>query len=432
MIRRSRQATRGAAWGCSVEVGQLIAVPVSPGALLGSTTVVRSINERMLLDHLRSTGPQSRADLARTTTLSKPTVSLALANLEAAGLVRPIGLVAGRPGRAALLYEADPTAGYVAGVDIGRDWVRVAVADLAGRVLGRRNGVNRARTGPALVAEVRRLAHEAASDAGLQWTDIVHTVLASPGVLDARAGRLDLASNLPGWGRAGLLSELHEALGDDLVVENDINLAAIGERTFGKGQDIASFVLLSVGTGTGLGIVIDGELYRGAHGRAGEVAFLPIPDESTGGAELRVRTRGMFEELAAAEGVVRSAQRLGMTGVTTARQVFEAAETGDALALAAVDLEGSRIGIAITAITAIADPEVVVLAGGVGHNLDLLRASIERQLSALSPLAPRVERSELGEDAALLGALATALDHARSSVFDARSGAATRGLAAAD
>ena len=86
-----------------MEVGQRIDVPVSPGALLGSTTVVRSLNERMLLDHLRSTGPQSRADLARTTTLSKPTVSVALANLESAGLVRPIGLVAGRPGRAPLL-----------------------------------------------------------------------------------------------------------------------------------------------------------------------------------------------------------------------------------------------------------------------------------------------------------------------------------------
>jgi predicted NBD/HSP70 family sugar kinase len=97
-----------------------------------------------------------------------------------------------------------------------------------------------------------------------------------------------------------------------------------------------------------------------------------------------------------------------------------------------VDLEGARIGIAITAISAIADPEVVVLTGGVGHNLDLLRASIERQLAALSPLAPRVERSELGEDAALLGALATALDHARTSVFDARSGAVMRGSAVAD
>lgn len=415
-----------------MEVGQLIEVPVSPGALLGSTTVVRSINERMLLDHLRSAGPLSRADLARTTTLSKPTVSLALANLETAGLVRPIGLVAGRPGRAALLYEADPTAGYVAAVDIGRDWVRVAVADLAGTLLGRRNAKNRARTGPALVGQVRDLVHRTAADAGLRWDEVVHTVLASPGVPDPQAGRLDLASNLPGWGRAGLLTELTAALGEDLVVENDINLAAIGERTFGKGRDVASFVLLSIGTGTGLGIVIDGELYRGAHGRAGEIAFLPVPDEpaqtASGGragpeGPLRVRTRGMFEELAAADGVVRAAQRLGLAGVTTARGVFEAAAAGDPVALAAVDVEGSRIGIAITAIAAIADPALVVLTGGVGHNLDLLRPSIERQLAALSPLAPRVERSELGEDAALLGALATALDHARTSVFDARAGA---------
>jgi predicted NBD/HSP70 family sugar kinase len=400
-----------------MEVGQRIDVPVSPGALLGSTTVVRSLNERLLLDHLRSAGPLSRADLARTTTLSKPTVSVALAKLETAGLVRPIGLVAGRPGRAPLLYEADPTAGYVAGIDIGRDWVRIAIADLAGTILARHNGTNRARTGPALVAEVRRLAHEAASEAGLRWADIAYTVLASPGVLDREADRLDLASNLPGWGRAGLLDELRTALGTNLAVENDINLAAVGEATFGQGREVDSFVLLSIGTGTGLGIVINRDLYRGAHGRAGEVAFLPITDEADRSPDgpRRVRTRGMFEELAGADGVVRAAQRLGLTDVTTARQVFEAAAAGDAAALEAVELEGTRIGIAITAIAAIADPEVVVLSGGVGRNLDLLRPSIERQLSSLSPLAPRVERSELGEDAALLGALATALDQARTS-----------------
>lgn len=409
-----------------MEVGQRIDVPVSPGALLGSTTVVRSLNERMLLDHLRSTGPQSRADLARTTTLSKPTVSVALANLESAGLVRPIGLVAGRPGRAPLLYEANPTAGYVVGIDVGREWVRVAVADLAGTILGRRDGTNRARTGPALIAEVRRLSHEAAAEAGIDWDAVACTVLASPGVLDPGADRLELTPNLPGWGRAGLVEELRTALGAGLVVENDINLAAVGESAFGQGRDVSSFVLLSIGTGTGLGIVINGEVYRGAHGRAGEVAFLPIPDDGAGGAgnagpagpgPRRVRTRGMFEELAAAEGVVRIAHGLGLTGATTARQVFEAAAAGDPVALRAVDIEGTRIGAAITAIAAITDPEVVVLSGGIGRNLDLLRPSIERQLHVLSPLAPRVERSELGADAALLGALATALDRARSSVF---------------
>ncbi len=308
----------------------------------------------------------------------------------------------------------------------------MAVADLAGTILGRRDGANRARTGPALVAEVRRLSHEAAAEAGIGWAAVACTVLASPGVLDPGADRLELTPNLPGWGRAGLVEELRTALGAGLVVENDINLAAVGESAFGQGRNLSSFVLLSIGTGTGLGIVINGEVYRGAHGRAGEVAFLPIPDEGAGGpagaggtgssgsaglGPRRVRTHGRFEELAAAEGVVRTAQSLGLTGATTAHQVFEAAAAGDPVALRAVDIEGTRIGAAITAIAAITDPEVVVLSGGIGRNLDLLRPSIERQLHALSPLAPRVERSELGPDAALLGALATALDRARSSVF---------------
>ena len=111
----------------------------------GTPRLLRAHNERTLLEHLRRAGPSSRPDLARIAGLSKPTVSQALANLESAGLVRPVGPASPSLGRTAMLYEVDPTAGYVVGIDIGRAWIRVAAADLSGGIVARRDERNRAR-----------------------------------------------------------------------------------------------------------------------------------------------------------------------------------------------------------------------------------------------------------------------------------------------
>src|SRR5215212_9211259 len=103
----------------------------------GTPRLLRAHNERALLEYLRRAGPSSRQDLARIAGLSKPTVSQALANLESAGLVRPVGPATPSRGRTAILYEPNPTAGYVVGIDIGRSWIRVAAADLGGTILAR-------------------------------------------------------------------------------------------------------------------------------------------------------------------------------------------------------------------------------------------------------------------------------------------------------
>src|SRR3954470_19979205 len=123
----------------------------------GTPRLLRAINTRALLEALRRAGPSSRPQLARIAGLSKPTVSQALANLEAAGLVRRVGPASPSMGRTAMLYEADPTAGYVLGVDIGRSWMRVAAAALSGEIVARRDEPNRARGATALVGAVGKV-----------------------------------------------------------------------------------------------------------------------------------------------------------------------------------------------------------------------------------------------------------------------------------
>ncbi len=391
----------------------------------GTPRLLRAINERVLLEHLRHYGPLSRAQLARETGLSKPTVSQALANLERVGLARPIGQVSPEGGgRQAVLYESDPTAGYVVGIDIGRSWVRVAVADLAGTIVTRQEERNQARSAKALVTLATELAHKAVGTAGFTWSKVVHTVIGTPGVFDPSSERVMLASNLPGWGRRGLAELLREALGPDLAIENDANLAALGEQSFGCGATLRTFVFLTVGTGLGMGIVINGMLYRGAHGASGEVGFLPIETQGIPGfSDLKSAIqRGIMEEVASGEGIVHIAQALGMRPPLSARRIFDAARTGNELALAVVEREGWHLALVIAAVAAILDPELVVLGGGVGHNLDLLRGPLERRLHEITPLRPRVIASELGEYAVLYGAIATGLTTARDRVFQQRAG----------
>jgi predicted NBD/HSP70 family sugar kinase len=376
-------------------------------------SLLRTLNQGALMQRLREGGPSSRAQLARDTGLSKPTVSQALADLEAAGLVRPVGPAAPSRGRTAMLYEPDPTAGYVLGIDIGRAWIRVAAADLAGTIVARRDTPNRARTAAAVVRAVAREARAAVKDGGLGWKRVVHTVVGSPGVFDPSTGRLWHAPNLPDWSKPGLSDELRAALTPSTTIDNDANLAAVGERDFGRGRDARSFVYVELGTGLGVGIVIDGELYRGARGAAGEVGYIPWPGTPSS-------ERGRLEEATSAAAVVASARQAGMRGELTAKDVFDAARAGDAKALKAVDEEAVRVAQLLATITAVVDPEFIVLGGGIGGSADLLRPRIDQQLHELTPLETRVEESELGQDAIVLGAIATALGTAREIVFEER------------
>jgi predicted NBD/HSP70 family sugar kinase len=384
-------------------------------AQVGNPQLLRSMNERLLLDHLHEHGPSSRGDLAAASGLSKPTVSAALAGLESAGLVRVVESRGGKPGPSTAIYDVNPRAGLVAGVDIGRKWIRLAIADLRGEFVGRRDVRNTARSGAELVRRVRALAGEVAADAGVGWSDVSYVVIGSPGVLNRTTGRLDLAPNLPGLGKAGLVEQLRAALQVESVIENDINLAAVGEQTFGAGRGVRDFVLVSVGTGVGMGIVIGGALYVGGSGAAGEVSFLPSGDLDV--PRFDTRRRGMTEAAASAAGLVQAARDAGLA-FGSPEEIFAAAASGDEQAQAVVEAEGRRIGALVTAVAAILDPELVVLGGGVGRNLDVLGDAIARRIAELGPLRPRIVASELGDGGVLLGAVARALDVARDLLFE--------------
>ncbi|TAN32420.1 ROK family transcriptional regulator [bacterium] len=382
---------------------------------VGTPSLLRAINERTVLDVIHRQGPLSRAQVARVCGLSKPTVSLALTGLLDAGLVREVGRSRGERGPSALLYELNPAAGWVVGLDVGRVWVRAAIADIAGNIVARRDERAKVGSAKALIGQVGGIARRLAGEAGVQWSQVTHAVLGSPGVFDPTHGHVAMAPNLPGWGRHGLVEAVREELGTNVNFENDVNLAALAERAHGHGRNVDNFVLLSVGTGIGMALVIDGQLYRGAHGAAGEVAYMPLgmgdPRDPAN------RRRGAFEEAAAAAGVVRIARQYGMRMPLSPERIFTAARRGHAVASRVVEAEASRLALAIATVAPVLDPELVILGGGIGRNGDLLLEPIERELRQLLPFRPRVAVSALGEDAVLRGAVAIALEVARERVF---------------
>ena len=372
---------------------------------------MRVLNQRAVLDRLRRLGAATRPQIAKDTGLSKPTVGQALVDLERHGLVRPIGRTSAGPGRSAVVYEPNPLAGYVLGIDIGRERIRAAVADLGGSVVARVDERNRSRSASSVVRTVTELASRTVADAGIALSDVVVKVIGSPGVIDQRSRVVRHAPNLPGWESAGVLDGLESSLGPAVVVENDANLAALGEHVYGAARDVRVFVCVTVGTGVGMGICVDGVLFRGAHGAAGEVGFLPYGKSATD------VQRGQFEEAAAAESVVALAHERGLSA-RTAIEVFSAARSGDVQALEVVRVEAERLAFLVASVAAVIDPELVVLGGGVGSNVDQLLAPMEAALRTMTPLAPRIVAGSLGDGAVLSGAIAMGLEAARELVFE--------------
>jgi predicted NBD/HSP70 family sugar kinase len=375
-----------------------------------------------VLECVRRVGPISRAQLARETALSKPTVSLALSGLQQAGLVREAGRSKGGKGPTAILYQLDPRAGWVVGIDVGRNYVRAAIADVTGTFVARRDERAKVRSAAALIAQIGSIAHGLAADAGIRWRQVTAAAVGSPGVIHEGRQEVTLAYSLPGWGRQGIVEMVRRELGTKTVFDNDVNLAALGERWHGLGRDVDDFVYLHLGTGVGLGIVVGGELYRGGSGAAGEVGYLPL--HGTDIRDPESRRRGPLDMAASADGIVRAARKAGLTATRTAEQVFASAEGGDRRARAVVRAEAERIALTVAAVSAVLDPRLVILGGGIGANGELLLEPVRARLEEVSPFRPRIEVSELREEATLYGSVSMALAAAHEQLFDRRAATA--------
>jgi predicted NBD/HSP70 family sugar kinase len=385
-------------------------------------SLVRAINQQVVLEAVLTEGYVTRAGLARRTGLSKPTVSTLVRGLEACGLVRSDGLQPGSIGRPATVYTVNRLAGHTLAVDLGGSKVRAAVTDVFGDILAEDSVPTRHGDGDGerVVDVIGDLYDTLTAKAGAAPGAPAAACVGVPGVVRPTDGRIEWAFNVPELDRFPFHDALAERLGMPAVIENDANLAAVGERWRGSGRGCDHFVAISIGTGIGMGIVLDGELYRGSRGGAGEIGFLPVAGDPFDPAN---RAHGPLENAAATTGITQRLRQLGdeypdsaLVAGAHVEDVFAAAGDGDPLARRLVDDQAKLIALGVASVAAVIDPELVVLGGGIGAN-PLLLSPVRDHLARLVPEPPSVHSSSLGARASLYGAIALATYRVRHEVL---------------
>jgi predicted NBD/HSP70 family sugar kinase len=379
----------------------------------GTPRLIREINDRAALDLMLEVGPLTKTRLGELTGLSKVTAAQMLARLEERRLVEVVGTLEGGRGPNAALYGVVPSSGYVAGLHVGPDAVTTAVADITGEVVAEVSVNPREAADP--VSVIRRGVTKATRRAGVAKTRLRCLVIGSPGIVDAGTGDLRYAYDLPEW-HLGLLRALRTDFRRPVVIENDVNLAALAERSSGVARGVDDFVLVWVGRGLGLAAVIDGRLHRGVSGGAGEIGYLPVPDEPLPQGMRNPRHSG-FQSLVGADGVRRLARQHGIRR-PTAPACVEAALDDPARGGALLDELARRLAIGLSGVCVVLDPGLCVLSGEIAlAGGPELAGRVEAALAEMCPNPTQVVASDVEGDPVLRGTVLLGLEAARDEIF---------------
>ena len=374
--------------------------------------ISRQFSQRSVMEAIVQGGPISRASISKLTGLSKQTISEIVRGLEQEGWVQETGRTSGHVGRTAVTYELVHDAAYIIAVDIGGTKVRVALTDLACQIFAEAAIPTDPRGGQFVVDQIAALAFQAAARQRVPRKKIRLAVIGAPGAPDPSTGCILLAPNIAGFDAMNVLGAFEKALGIAVMIENDVNLAVLGENWLGKGQGIDNLAYIALGTGVGSGLMLGGQLVRGAAHAAGEIGFMPIGADPFAPESRRT---GAFERAVAAHAMSERYQSL--TGSLVAVPViFEKAALGDKDALAVLDETARHLAQGVAAIAAIANPEKVILGGSIGLRPEIL-SRVQALLPLCFPYPVTVEASDLSGRASLIGAAAIGLGRLHNTLF---------------
>jgi predicted NBD/HSP70 family sugar kinase len=379
----------------------------------GSLRSLREFNRLKIVDLLRINGTASRADLARRTGLSRSTVSTLVADLQRRGLVVEKAETTtgdGKPGRPATLLALDPSAGTAVGVDFDHDRVGVALSDLSRAVLAETWtpwDVDHDASG-ALDLAASQI--ECVLDqAGIERDRVLGAGMALAGPIDHQRGALHRSRVLPGWSDVDATLELERRLDVPTYVDNDANCGALAEVTLGAGRNARFAAYVSISSGIGAGIVVDGRPYRGYRGTAGEIGHVVVDAQ---GPMCRCGNRGCLETLASSQALVRLVGASREESITV-QELIALAKEGDPGCRRAITDAGRVVGGVVAGLINLFSPEMVVIGGDLGEAgdvlLDPLREAVHRDAMPAAVDGLRIVAGELGERANLLGALALVL-----------------------
>jgi predicted NBD/HSP70 family sugar kinase/biotin operon repressor len=381
----------------------------------GSLESLRERNRLAVIDTLKQRGTASRAEIARLTGLSRTTVSSIVADLQASGLIVERRGEQGPPnapqgGRPPILLTLDPSAGAIVGIDFGHDDLRVAVADLSYEVLAERwqkFDVDNDAQGALDAAE--QLVRDALEEAHVPFATVVGAGVAMSAPIHRVTGTLGSPAILPGWAAVHPARAMSERLGVSVHVDNDANLGALAEARFGAGRGVGDIAFVMLSSGVGAGLILNGHLYRGSGGTAGEIGHT-IVDEN--GAICHCGNRGCLETQAATPALLEMLRASHGPELSIA-DLIRLAQDGDAACQRVLADAGRHVGVAIANLVSLFNPRRVIVGGELAAAGDILMRPLSEAVERFAiPAAARevdVVACELGERAEVLGALALAL-----------------------
>jgi glucokinase len=350
--------------------------------------------------------------------LSAPTVSSGIAHLEELGLVEQMGDGESSGGRPPGLLRFNVRHGYVAAADIGGTRVRMMLADMGGNVIAQSSVMldERQKTPEGVCRLIVEGLKTACRQSGTPLRKVLHLTAGAPGITNVDTGVVLSAPNLDEWNDVPLRSLLERSTGIPCQVDNDTNLAAVGEYWRGAARGVNDFIFVALGTGVGAGIFVNGRLHRGAQWSAGEIGYLGVGGKKR--TPMKVRELGQMEQAIGGSGIEEEWQRVlqrthkgakaeDLKGMK-ASQIFDLAAEGDRAAGEVVRYTSGILADAIADISLLLNPEVVVLGGGVGSHPELCRAT-ERLVRRHEFAQPILRSSSLGTQAQLHGAVSVSL-----------------------
>ncbi len=386
---------------------------------------MRKVNAALLLDIIREKGFVSRAELARLSGLTKPTVSSQVADLIERGIVVEDGEGSpdARGGKPPTMLRFDADCGALIAAEIGSSTVRIWFADLDGRPIDFETCPITPAFGAAHVLDVLCTAIQSILSRGRgREKQLLSIGIAAPGRVDANTGTVLEAGNVFHWRNVEVRNRIEDHFGVPTLVDNDVNFAALGEMHSGLAAGVQNFILIRLGTGVGAGLVLGGRLYQGTHWAAGEIGHMIFDRASAAGQD--VAERGLLELAIGSDRVrervisAQAAQSTGssiLPGADLAAELADLVSRNDEAAERVLDEVASQISIAVADMAATIDPELIVLAGELfGLVADRIRDLVGRVI----PWPMRIELSALGADAALMGAMGSARGLAHDLLCD--------------
>lgn len=400
-----------------------------PKATAADAPLMRQLNRSILLNLIRQEGSISRAGIAKSTRLSRSTVSNIITSLLTEDLVRESGAGESQGGRRPIMVHFNHQAGSVVGVDLAANRIMVLVTDLDACTLAMAEEEFSVAEGPeAGLLRAIELTRKTVARAGVDFARVVGLGVGVPGPLNFGTGTVVAPPIMPGWDGVPLRLRLQETLGIPVYVDNDANLAALGEHWRGAGRGVDDMVYIKLEVGIGCGLVLHGELYRGQIGSAGEIGHLVIDEQ---GPVCKCGSTGCLEAVAGAHAILSRAEaslQAGRASTLTAawrnggltmRDMVAAARHGDSLSKEIFHQAGRHVGLAVASLVNVLNPALIIIGGSVSQVGDDLLEPIsqtvrERALRAASR-GVRVVPAQLGREATALGAVTLVLQEAYRS-----------------